>query len=317
VISKLSELDLLFGDGRALGDLRKVIADSSASASSRRNALRALVENRSADLAPLLRDLSNDNTLRADAIVGLLQIDDPQAASIVTGRYQWIVADERGRVLGAMVSRAGTARALLDAVAAGTIPKADLTPFHARQIAGLGDASVGKRLEEVWGTVRAGNTDKQAVIRRMRGQMNATFLQAADLTNGRQLFNQLCAACHKLYGEGGLVGPDLTGSGRASLDYLLENVVDPSAVVPADYRMAVVTLKDGRVLNGVLRDKTERTVTVQSQTERLTVERREIESLEESTSSIMPEGLLESLNADAQRDLLGYLMHPKQAPLTK
>ena len=91
----------------------------------------------------------------------------------------------------------------------------------------------------------------------------------------------------------------------------------PSAVVPADYRMTIATLKDDRVLNGVLRDQTARTVTIQSQTGLTTLERTEIESLQDSALSVMPEGLLESLKPDDRRDLLGYLMHPQQVALPK
>ena len=54
-----------------------------------------------------------------------------------------------------------------------------------------------------------------------------------------------------MYGQGGKFGPDLTGSGRSNLDYILENVVDPSAVVSADYRMTILRLKDGRILSGM------------------------------------------------------------------
>jgi putative heme-binding domain-containing protein len=76
-------------------------------------------------------------------------------------------------------------------------------------------------------------------------------------------------------------------------------------------------LKDGRVLNGVVRDQTLRTVTIQSQTEQTTIERTEIEALQESGLSLMPEGLLESLKPDERRDLIGYLMHPQQVGLPK
>jgi putative heme-binding domain-containing protein len=48
-----------------------------------------------------------------------------------------------------------------------------------------------------------------------------------------------CSVCHKLFGEGASIGPDLTGAGRDSSDYLIENIVDPSAIVAADYRLAV------------------------------------------------------------------------------
>ena len=116
-------------------------------------------------------------------------------------------------------------------------------------------------------------------------------------------------------GEGGPAGPDLTGAGRDNLDYLLENIADPSAVVTADFRMTVVNLKDGRVLNGLVAAKTERTLTLRTMNETLTVERNEVEGTQESKLSLMPEGLLESLTEAQRRDLIAYLMHPAQVPL--
>ena len=126
-------------------------------------------------------------------------------------------------------------------------------------------------------------------------------------SQGRVLFNTLCSACHTLYGQGGVVGPDLTGAGRDNLDYLLENIADPSAVVTADFRIAVVKLKDGRTLNGFIAARTTRTLTIKSMTESQTVERADIAS--------MPDGLLETLTSDQRRDLIAYLMHPTQVPL--
>ena len=87
------------------------------------------------------------------------------------------------------------------------------------------------------------------------------------------MFDRVCASCHKLYGHGGEIGPDLTGSGRDNLDYLLENIVDPSASVSADFRMVVVAMNDGRVLNGLVKAQTDRTLTLQTQTEALVLDR--------------------------------------------
>ena len=67
-----------------------------------------------------------------------------------------------------------------------------------------------------------------------------------DLAQGRAIFGKSCAQCHTLFGVGGKVGPDLTGSNRANLDYLLENIIDPSAVIPKEYAATVVDMKDGR-----------------------------------------------------------------------
>jgi putative heme-binding domain-containing protein len=76
--------------------------------------------------------------------------------------------------------------------------------------------------------------------------------------------------------------------------------------------MSIVELKDGRTLNGLIAAKTERTLTLKTMTETLTVERAEIASIRESTLSLMPEGLLEALPVEQARDLIAYLMHKSQ-----
>ena len=60
----------------------------------------------------------------------------------------------------------------------------------------------------------------------------------------------LAVQCHTLFGEGGKVGPDLTGSNRANLDYALMNILDPSAVIAKEYRPTIVITTDGRVITG-------------------------------------------------------------------
>ena len=69
------------------------------------------------------------------------------------------------------------------------------------------------------------------------------------------------------------------------------------------------------VRNSLITAKTDRTLSLKTMTEKLTVERGEVESIQESSLSIMPEGLLEALTPDQQRDLIAYLMHRSQVPL--
>jgi putative heme-binding domain-containing protein len=149
----------------------------------------------------------------------------------------------------------------------------------------------------------------------LKSRLGPTVLAHADLPRGRATFNRVCGSCHKLYGEGGDIGPDLTGSGRNNLDYLLENIVDPSAVVTVDFRLAVIAMKDGRILNGIVKRQSEKSLTLQTQTEAIVIERSDIESLRPSPSSLMPDGLLDTLSADEIRDLIAYLAHQTQVPL--
>src|SRR5262249_34025903 len=151
----------------------------------------------------------------------------------------------------------------------------------------LGDETLNRELARVWGEIRGTPADKRKLIARYKGLLTRERLKAADLPTGRGLDNKLCASFPVPYGQGKHIGPDLTGSNRDNLDYVLENIVDPSAVVPADFRMSVVTLKDGRVLTGVVGGQAGRTLAVQTQTEQLAVERSEVESVRPTPLSLM------------------------------
>src|SRR5262249_46083883 len=150
--------------------------------------------------------------------------------------------------------------------------------------------------------------EKTEQIARYQKLLTPEKLKAANLPRGRALFNQVCASCHVLYGEGQAIGPNLTGSNRDNLDYLLENIIDPSAVVAADFKMSVVTLKNGRVLTGVVVEPTERTLAVQTQTERIKLDRDEVDNIRPTAQSLMPDGLFAALSEEQVRDLIAYLM---------
>ena len=94
---------------------------------------------------------------------------------------------------------------------------------------------------------------------------------APDVVLGRAIFAKTCQQCHTLFGTGGKVGPDITGSNRANLDYLLENILDPSAVIPKEYAVPVLNLKNGRVITGIVRGETPAAFTVVTATETLTI----------------------------------------------
>jgi putative heme-binding domain-containing protein len=142
-------------------------------------------------------------------------------------------------------------------------------------------------------------------------------LAKADQAKGRALYAAVCGQCHKLYGEGGALGPDLTGSGRHDLNYLIENIVDPSAVVDAAYYLNSITLKDGRVLSGIVGAQSERTLTLRAVGQESVIDRQDIKARKIMPISLMPEGLLQAFTPEQQRDLLAYLMGNSQVPTAK
>ncbi len=100
---------------------------------------------------------------------------------------------------------------------------------------------------------------------------------------GRAVFAKTCAQCHNLFGTGGNVGPELTGSNRADLDYLLGNVYDPSALIGKDYQATVLALKDGRVLTGIVRAEDKDAITLVTANETLIIPRAEVEERRRAT----------------------------------
>jgi putative membrane-bound dehydrogenase-like protein len=313
--AQLRDLNVLFGDGRAVEEVKRLALDESALLDVRMSALRSLIEARPPDLRAVCERLVRVTFLNSIAARGLALFDDPRIGATLAKSYRAFHPSERSQVVEILASRPAFARSLLDQIAAGGIPRQDLTAFHARQIRGLGSPALTERLAQVWGVERDSAADRREQIALLKRKLDAAVLARADRGHGRAVFDRVCASCHKLYGHGGEVGPDLTGGGRDNLDYLLENLVDPSASVSADFRMVVVAMNDGRALNGLVRARTDRTLTLQTQTEVLVLDRREIDTVQTSPVSLMPDGLLASLSEAETRDLLSYLMNQSQVPL--
>ena len=315
IAERVSHLNLLFGDGRALDEVKRIVRDGKASLAHRKAALTTLIALKPDDLRAICEEALTVRSLNTIAVGGLTGIDDPALAQRIAKSYRSFYPAERPALIDALASRPSFAHALLKEMTDGKIPRTDLTPVHARQIRSFENADLTKQLTEVWGELRDSPTEKLAMMQSLKQQLTPEVLAKADKRQGRVLFRKTCANCHRLYGHGETIGPDLTGAGRASLDYLLLNMVDPSATVGAEYRLSVVVLKDGRVLNGIVATRNDKTLTLQTAKERTTMELGEIEEVKPSTVSLMPDGQLQTLTAEQVRDLAGYLMHPVQVPL--
>ena len=309
------ELSALFGDGRATDELKAIVTNNTQDPATRRQALRALAESQTEGLAALCHSVLTDRAVDIEAIRALALIDHPENATRILNVYPRLDPETRQAAINTLTARSATAAALLDAMAGGRVRRQDVSAFHARQIRSLQEEALSTKLAEVWGETRESSADKQALMAKLKSQLTAERLAEANVSQGRALFQKTCATCHVMYGQGKNAGPDLTGGNRKNLDYLLENVVDPNAAVAADFRMSVLALKDGRVLNGVVVGKTDKVLTVQTQTESVFVARDDIDEIRPTDASLMPEGLLGTLTEEQIRDLVGYLQTSQQVPL--
>jgi putative membrane-bound dehydrogenase-like protein len=307
-------LAMILGDPKAAAELRATMLDRTQRVDRRQLAMQILAERSTSGLAPQLQQLLDDPTVRGGAIRALAAYNDPATPKLLVSRYQAFSEAERADAISTLATRPGYALALLSAIESKSIPARDLSPFTARQIQAFGNKELSDKLAAVWGTVRPAGADKKSQIAKYKSSLTPAALQVADVANGRLVFNRTCAACHKLNGDGADVGPDLTGSNRDNLDFVLENVLDPSAIVGRDYKLTIVATKDGRVMSGVVRERIERALVLQTANERLTLSLDDIEEMKESPVSMMPEGIFDKMTIEEVRDLVGYLGRTSRVP---
>ncbi len=271
-------------------------------------ALELLLQKQLPDLLPILRSLLDEPSMRTAAIRGLASYNAADTPELILKRYAKLTDAEKSDAVQTLASRPKYAMALLDAVETGTVARKDISPFVARQILALKDQQVSKRLASVWGTIRPASKQRAALMAKYKAILTPDTLQKADPMKGKAVFAKTCATCHKLNGEGGAIGPELTGSQRNNLDYLLENVLDPSAVVAREYTVTNIELMNGRTVSGIVVQETERALTVQTPNEKLVIAKPDIETRVQTNVSMMPEGQFDKMSESELRDLVAYLM---------
>jgi putative membrane-bound dehydrogenase-like protein len=310
------ELSARFGDPAAIDSLRQLLADTQAAVDARRNALQTLLQTRAEGLSPMLFPLLNEINLAPDAIRALAALGEPKTTEVLLQRYPTFKEEQtRSEVVNALASRLLSALAMLEAVQHGQIPRQAIDPTQIRQMRSLKNAQVDEKINAIWPQLDESASGKKQIFAHYRQLLSPARLQSSNPSEGRRVFQQTCALCHALFGEGAKIGPDITGSDRRNLDYLLENILNPSAVVPYDYRVWVVTTKADRVLNGIILAQNAQSVTLQTVSEKVSLPRNEIESMSQSQLSMMPEGLLQALTDEQVANLIAYLMSPGQVPL--
>ena len=315
VREKAMLIAVIFGDASAIDSMKKTAMDVAAPKEERATALRMLLRRQKPDIEPMLKELVKDKAVRAEAIRGLAAFANAETPKLLLSVYGDLSEAEREDVVQTMAARSDWALALLDAVETGKVQRRDVSPFVARQMQGLKNKKVGERLTAVWGQLLPASAKREELTKKYKVELAPEKLKAADLGNGRAVFAKRCASCHQLYNEGGNIGPALTGAQRGSLDYILENVLDPSAVVPREYQVNIFELKNGRLVNGIIKTETDQALTVTTANETLLIRKEEIDARSVSKVSMMPEGLFEQLTPKEVLDLVAYLQGREQVPL--
>jgi hypothetical protein len=204
--------------------------------------------------------------------------------------------------------RADWTTALLDAVEKGALGKTELAPDQWSQLKQHPNKMIAGRAVRLSNTGAVISADREEIVKKLLPLAN----ERGDAARGKEVFAANCVNCHTFNGQGGKIGPDLTGVGARDRSDILVDILDPNRSVEANYRLWNVTTKGGDTFSGRLETETQTSVEILDTTgQKHAIQRKEIATMEGSQLSIMPTGL-EVLPRDDLKALLEYLAqsHP-------
>ncbi len=305
------KLGVAFGDEALFQRMRSRLEMENSSLLDRRHALSILASDSSPqNLAPLLKQIDVPQ-LQAEVIRQLKQYDDPRVAAALIVRLPTLSESHHEAAMETLCSRASSSIMLLDAIKSRQVAKEVVTGFYARQMASLNNDKVNSRLNEQWGRLGQSSIESKAAISSLIEQYEKAPLWAYNRGNGENTFKKLCATCHVQTEDASRIGPKLDGTGAKGIEYIVENIIDPNAVIGKDFQARQVLTLDGLVVTGVVLKETDSAVTIRTATSTQTIAREDVDEIVVSDNSFMPEGLLVQLSDRERIELLMYLMSLK------
>ena len=252
----------------------------------------------------LVSDRSADVRRRAVQAIG--RIGTAASTSALISQLHNLPADVQPAAIEALTDRADSATELLGLVRDGKVLSTLINANQAQKMLSLKSQPLADLVTKHWGIVRTERDPARVeLIARMRNELRTSN---GDPVAGRVVFKRLCAQCHKMYGEGAEVGPDITRNGRASFEQLLSNVFDPSLVIGSAYQGLTVVTKEGRVVSGLPAEDSPQRVVLKVQGDKQEIiARGDIDEVVPSKLSLMPEGIEKQLQPKELHDLFAFI----------
>lgn len=242
--------------------------------------------------------------LQSAAVRALAAQDQPRTVELLLAGWDSYGPSLRREVVEALLARPARIVKLLDAIEAKRVSPAQLEAARRDQLRNHRNAEIRQRAVALFANV--GSSDRRKVVEDFRGVIE----MHGDAARGKPLFQKHCAVCHKLDGEGHEVGPDLRAVlGNKTREALLTDVLDPNREVDPRYVNYQVTTTSGRVLTGLLAAETPASVTLRrAENAEDTVLRSQIESLQATGQSLMPDELEKQVSKQDLADVIEFLL---------
>lgn len=307
-------LQAVFGGKVDSSQLIRLATDPSASMPSRKSALESLATVQDDEVRATLWNLLGDQFLGGAAAIAIAKMANEADAKRLASSYNQVWPPGKMGIVTGLSSKQDLMTHLLEAIESNSIPISAVDASTWRNFQLMGDWPLLVRARKLNPQLVDVDADKEKMIHDLESLLSEEALSKGDPVQGRTIWQTACASCHRLFGEGGQIGPELTGAQRTNLRYWTENIVAPSAQVATNYRLEMFRLHDGTSINGVPLTETNDSFTIQTDKEKIVIAKEDIEARKQSALSLMPEGLLNPLSDQAKLDLFRYLMSPVQVP---
>ncbi len=258
-------------------------------------------------LLPFLQ--SRSSMLQGAALSALQSYKDPSVTAAILQAIPGTSGPLRSRALTLLTARPQSALGLVRLVDRGDLKPAEIPVAELQRIAAFEDPEIAPILQKHWGKVGpATDGEKRAQIHSIKNILSKGKGQG-DRVRGHALFLKTCAVCHTLWDEGNKIGPELNGADRKNIDVLAMNIVDPSAVIRAEFGATQIKTTSGQILVGLLVEQNAQSVTLlDANNVRTVLARDKIEVSKAATLSLMPEKLLNPLTDPEILDFFAYVM---------
>jgi putative membrane-bound dehydrogenase-like protein len=291
---------------RLLGQAATVALDAKREPGDRISSVRLLAHASWEQAQPVLVKLFDDpvQDVRLVAIRSLAAHPQKEVPAILMKTWSSYTPAVRREVLEAMLRQPDRIQFLLGEVEAGRIKPSDIDPQRSRQLVKHGQADIRERaLKLLKGNLPA---DRKEVLDRYQ----AALKLSGDTRRGQAVFQKNCATCHRIAGVGHEVGPNIADTLGKTPEQLLVDVLDPNAAIDANYINYTVTTKSGKVLTGIIAAETASSVTLRrAENQSDVVLRQDIEEIQSTGQSLMPEGVEKTISLQEMADLLHFLKH--------
>jgi putative heme-binding domain-containing protein len=289
-----------------LATIEQTLTSAGASPSERADAARRMI--RLKDDAATIKTILAQITPQAssDFSAMLLQsIADSRAddaAGLMIAKWSALTPPARAAAVNVMLRRVPWTAALLKGIEQRKLARNDLTASDWQTLKSHRDREIAALARKLDTTQT--NPDRVKVIEAMLPALAVK----GDVAMGQKLYVARCAQCHAFNGAGGKLGPELSGIGVRDTKEILAEIIDPNRSVEANYRAWEVETKSRNHYSGRLDAETQTTVELLDATgQRHVIERKDIRSMNVSNLSVMPVGLIDTLNHHEVSSLLEYL----------